>query len=503
VQRFVEDLAVNPPTPVLTTFVADTMASYIGSTVSTDGQHDLASSRSDAARALPLHVLILVAALAAAILGQGAYYASGQHVLAVTLALATIAALRTRPWARRDATLGPLAGCVMLAGWAVVSAAYAGRVISARATVAMLVGVAAVLVICRRTTPAQRDALAGAAVAIGALAAVTGWIGVAWRHTPWALPDQGLWRAATTFSYANAAAGLLVPLALLALGQRVARPRSQPLVLGGCLLLIGVGATLSRGGAVAMAIGLAVLAWLLGPARLIRAVTPCMLGATIALLGLAPSMPASRPPQTTLAVGALLVGLLVAVGLTVLGGRAVTVVVLGIAVVAAVLLPRVLAGAPSANLGSRMSVASSDRVQAARAALRLVERRPWTGAGPGRAALYWVGPDGRTLTIQYAHNEYLQGLAELGTIGLVLLLLLLAGVARMVWRGRDLAGTPATWAGVVAGLSALAVHSGLDFLWHLPAIPLTGAVLAGLTAPLLEERRESAQQSLASQKEDR
>jgi O-antigen ligase len=344
-------------------------------------------------------------------------------------------------------------------------------------------------VVCRRSTPAQRDALAGAAVAVGALAAATGWIGVAWRHTPWALPDQGLWRAATTFSYANAAAGLLVPLALLALAQRVARPRSQPLVLAGCLLLVGVGATLSRGGAVALTIGLVVLAWLLGPARLMRAVGPCALGAVIALLGLAPSVPASRPPQTGLAVGALLVGLLVAVGLTILGRRAVTVAVLGIAVVAAILVPRVLADAPSAEFGSRISIASSDRIQAARAALRLAERRPLTGAGPGQATLYWVGPDGRTLTVQYVHNEYLQVLAELGMVGLALLLALLAVVAQMVWRGRDLVGTPATWAGVVAGLSALAVHSGLDFLWHLPAIPLTAAVLAGLAAPPLQERR--------------
>jgi hypothetical protein len=480
------------------------MTSYTESAVSTDGQHDLAPSRSDAATAaLPLHALILVAALAAAILGQGAYYSTGQHVVAVTLALATIAALKARPWTQRDTTLGPLAGCVMLAGWAVVSAAFAGRIVSARATVAMLIGVAAVLVICRRSTPAQRDALAGAAVAIGALAAATGWIGVAWRHSPWALPDQGLWRAATTFSYANAAAGLLVPLALLGLAQRVARPRSLPLALGGCLLLVGVGATLSRGGAVALTVGLAVLAWLLGPVRFLRAVAPCALGATIALLGLAPSMPASRPPQTTLAISALVVGLLVSVAMTILSGRAVTVVVLGIAVMAAVLVPPVLAGAPSAILDSRASVASSDRVHAAQAALRLVERRPLTGAGPGQATLYWVGPDGRTLIIQYVHNEYLQVLAELGTIGLALLLVLLAVVARMVWRGRDVTGTPATWAGVMAGLSALAVHSGLDFLWHLPAIPLTAAVLAGLTAPPLEERRESAQQSLASQKEDR
>jgi hypothetical protein len=84
-----------------------------------------------------------------------------------------------------------------------------------------------------------------------------------------------------------------------------------------------------------------------------------------------------------------------------------------------------------------------------------------------------------------------------------LLLVLLVAVARMVWRGRDLVGAPATWAGVVAGLSALAVHSGLDFLWHLPAIPLTAAVLAGLAAPPLQERGPSAHQRRARQKEDR
>jgi O-antigen ligase len=69
------------------------------------------------------------------------------------------------------------------------------------------------------------------------------------------------------------------------------------------------------------------------------------------------------------------------------------------------------------------------------------------------------------------HNEYLQVLAELEMVGLALLLALLAAVARMVWRGRDLVGTPATWAGVVAGLSALAVHSGLGCLWHLLLMP--------------------------------
>ena len=461
--------------------------------MSTDGQHQLAATRPDAAPALPLHALILVAALAAAILGQGAYYTAGQRVVAVTLALATIATLRAQPWTRRDASLAPLAACAALAGWALLSAALAGRVAGARATVMLLAGIAAVLVICRQTTPAQRDALAGAVVAVGALAAATGWIGVAWRHTPWALPDQGLWRAATTFSYANAAAGLLVPLTLLAFAQRAAHPRSPSLTLGGCLLLVGVGATLSRGGAVSLTLGIAVLAWLLGPVRLVRAAGPCALGAAVALIGLAPSIPASEPPHPGLAAGSLVVGLLVAVGLSVLGGRAATAVVVGIALVGAALIPSVLASVPPAILHSRVSLMSSDRINSARAALRVAERRPLTGAGPEQAALFWVDANGHTLTIQYVHNEYLQVLAELGTVGLALLLAFLALLARVVWRGRNVAGTPATWAGVAAALLALALHSGLDFLWHLPAIPLTGAVLVGLTTLPLQERRQQAQ----------
>jgi hypothetical protein len=74
-------------------------------------------------------------------------------------------------------------------------------------------------------------------------------------------------------------------------------------------------------------------------------------------------------------------------------------------------------------------------------------------------------------------------LAELGFVGLALLVVLLASVAWTVWRGRPEAPSTAIWAGAAAGLAALAVHSALDFLWHLPAIPLAGAVLAGLVLP--------------------
>jgi len=36
---------------------------------------------------------------------------------------------------------------------------------------------------------------------------------------------------------------------------------------------------------------------------------------------------------------------------------------------------------------------------------------------------------------------------------------------------------------VVAAAAAFAVHSGFDFVWHLPAVVLTVTLLAGATLP--------------------
>jgi O-antigen ligase len=116
--------------------------------------------------------------------------------------------------------------------------------------------------------------------------------------------------------------------------------------------------------------------------------------------------------------------------------------------------------------------------------LRLTARHPLTGVGPGGIALVWTTSDGRTVISRYAHNEYLQVLVQLGVIGFLLLLALLAAITRTVWQSRAAAPSPQLWAGVAAGLVALAVHSGLDFLWHIPAIPLLGALLIGLTTPI-------------------
>jgi O-antigen ligase len=431
---------------------------------------------------LPLHGLLLVVALVVAIAAQGAYYGAGQQVVAMVLLLALLAALRARPWSRDDALLPPGCAGAALAAWAAASAAVAGDLTAARPVIALLAGVAVVLLAVRRLSLGERDALAAAMVAIGVLTAATGWVGVAWRITPWALEDQGLWRAATTLTYANAAAGLLVPLALLAVARRAARS-GVPANVAACLLLVGVGATLSRGGALALVVGAAVLATLLGPGRTLRAAGPPTLGAVVALAGLVPSMAASSPPRPVLAAAALVAGAIVAVGASQLSSRR-----LALGLAAAVLAAFVVlaVGGPGSNpvavASTRLTIASPDRAAAARAALQLAGERPLTGTGPNRAVLTWV-QNNRRVTSRYIHNEYLQVLAELGFVGLALLVVLLVSLAWAIWRGRPHAPSTAVWAGAAAGLAALAVHSALDFLWHLPAIPLAGAVLAGLVLP--------------------
>jgi O-antigen ligase len=117
------------------------------------------------------------------------------------------------------------------------------------------------------------------------------------------------------------------------------------------------------------------------------------------------------------------------------------------------------------------------------AALRVAAEHPLTGAGPGQADLRLRGAEGGTRFFGYAHNEYAQAAAELGLVGVVLLAVLLVAMGRLLWRARAAGPPVAGWAGVVAAAAAFAVHSGFDFVWHLPAVVLTVTLLAGVIIP--------------------
>lgn len=434
---------------------------------------------------LPTFSLLLVAALTAAVVQQGAYYRGAQVLVAVILTVSLVLAVRTRPWTRDDMRCPPFRLFALLGGWAVMSGALAGDPSAAGGTAALLAGVVVVAAVCRRTD--ERDGLVAAAVAVGALTAASGWVGVAWRIAPLALEDQGLWRAATVVTYANASAALLAPLVLVALGRSATRPRDPVASASSCLLLVGLGATLSRGGALALAVGVIALAVLLRPGRAVRAMVAPVSGSAIALAGLLPSMPAHSPSRPLLAGAALVLGLAAAAVLAVVGTRARVVLSVAVVGIGAAMVATGAAEAVSAIGGTRLVVSSPDRGRELRAALDVAHDHPVTGVGPGRAAVAWTGADGGVLVARYAHNEYVQVLAELGAVGLILLLAILGAITRAVWRARAETPWPDLHAGAAAGLLAIAVGSALDFLWHVPAAPSWGPFSSG--SPLCRPRQ--------------
>ena len=430
----------------------------------------------------------LLVAVAAGLLGQGAFYPSVQRPFGLLIAAATLLGLVGRPLTRDDLRLLPVVPALALAAWAVLDGALVGVAAAGVGLAVLLVGVVAVLLVCRRLGQEDREVLLVGVIGIGLLVAVIGWLGVAGRVGSWAFQAQGLWRASSTLTYPNATAAVLAPISLVVLGRLVATPGSVPLAVAATGLLTGLAATMSRAGVLALVVGLVVLAGLQGVGVTARAVVGPVAGALVATVGLLPSMPAAGPPRPALALVGLGVGLALAAMVARLRRWSAVALLGGVLVagVAGLLLTTSggMGGAAQTVAEARGNLASPDRTGALHAALRLVAQHPLTGTGPGQADLRWKGHDHGSQLFTYVHNEYLQVTAELGLVGLGLLAVLLVAITCLLWRARPTGhATTTTWAGVVAAAAAFAVHSGFDFVWHLPAIVLTVTLLIGLVLP--------------------
>jgi O-antigen ligase len=106
------------------------------------------------------------------------------------------------------------------------------------------------------------------------------------------------------------------------------------------------------------------------------------------------------------------------------------------------------------------------------AAWQVVKRHPFLGSGAGTYDLAWAayGDIGRWDAALDAHSLYVETIAELGVVGFVLVLGLLAPAAAAVGSERLSAGRSAALAGAVAFL----VHAGLDWDWEMPAVTVVG-----------------------------
>jgi O-Antigen ligase len=443
--------------------------------------------------------LLILVALAAAAVGHGGHYRRIAEICGALLAVAGVLVVaRYRSETFRTPRWALLGIGVMIASTA-LTGLVDGHMAEALAPISLLAGLAVIVAGTAALPAPSRRQLADLVLALGAFLAATAWIGVAFHLEPLGHPDGGLWRAATTVTYANAAAAILGPLALWGLARTTtSKEWSSRMVV--VLLVCGLTATLSRAGIASFIVGLAVLILMLGFQALWRGGGLAVVGGLIAAAALAPGMPADHHAEPWWAVLGLTMG--VSLGMVSPTGRTGPGTLarprrkLWIAALALVLLGAGMAlmGLASHNRlwSGRVSVSSPDRSSLASVALQMWLQHPVTGVGPERAIFLWTAADGRPVFDRYAHDEYLQLAVEQGAVGLMGLAGLGLAVAATVREGgiprrrHDQSETMARAlrAGAIAGLVCMAVHSGFDFLWHVPAVVMVAALAVGLAAPL-------------------
>jgi O-antigen ligase len=109
-----------------------------------------------------------------------------------------------------------------------------------------------------------------------------------------------------------------------------------------------------------------------------------------------------------------------------------------------------------------------------------VAAAPIHGRGAGSFELSWLERQPVPVSVRDAHSLYLETLAELGVVGLTLLLLALAPPLVLALR--------ASSAAAAGGYVAFLLHAGVDWDWELPAV-----TLAGLFCGVAALRRTAAQ----------
>ncbi|HEX3689716.1 MAG TPA: hypothetical protein VHV28_08465 [Solirubrobacteraceae bacterium] len=141
-------------------------------------------------------------------------------------------------------------------------------------------------------------------------------------------------------------------------------------------------------------------------------------------------------------------------------------------------------GAASLSGGAgRLTTLQSNRYAYWSVALRAFGSDPVQGAGAGGWSVDWLRFRHVSEGAQDAHSLPLQTLAELGLVGLALLLAFAAGVTLACRRA--LAVSPLA-AGPVAAAVVYLAHSPLDWDWQMPAVSLVAIVLMGTLLALAE-----------------
>jgi hypothetical protein len=136
--------------------------------------------------------------------------------------------------------------------------------------------------------------------------------------------------------------------------------------------------------------------------------------------------------------------------------------------------------ADQANVSRLASISSSERYLYWDAALGAAGSEPLTGVGPGTFE-YWWAAEGEGQFARDAHSLFLEGLAEMGPVALILLLVLILGPIGFGIRlslARRSNEERAVLAAAVAGMAAFALSAGIDWAWELTVLPVAFFALA-------------------------
>jgi hypothetical protein len=123
----------------------------------------------------------------------------------------------------------------------------------------------------------------------------------------------------------------------------------------------------------------------------------------------------------------------------------------------------------------RFVALGSNRYDFWRVAIKAFAAQPLHGVGAGGWQVWWLRYRSFAGFARDAHSLPLQTAAELGLVGLALLLIFLAGVAVSGRSALRVAASRA--AGPLAGFVAYVTHSPLDWDWQMPALTLVALLL--------------------------
>ena len=421
-------------------------------------------------------VLGLGAAVVYGALARGGFYIGEGFTVLLLVAVATAA----RIWLRRPTPSFVVVSAAALLGfatWSGGSALLYGGVHAALPTAALACGLAAALWSAAGLDASARRVLQAVVLASAVVVAFTGWLGVVLHVEPLVLRMGPVLRAASTLTYMNATAAFLVTALLLAVAVLLPNRRRLALLTVSALLL-GLVITMSRAGLLTLVLGILVLLASDQYRARLLSLWPVVPATAAAAVGLLPALPAAAGPQPLPALAGILAGL----AILLLERRT---VLLAVGLVLGSVLGAVMVVASASTLeriaSLRITLTDPTRIDVARVTAAQFLASPLTGVGPGRLDLVYVDHKGRLVHAEYTHNEYLQTAAETGMVGLALVVTALGALAlAAALRWRTTAGPP-----VLALVTAFAVHSAFDFLWHIPVLPLLVVVCA---VPLMSQQ---------------